>query len=161
LAGINAGVFYLIIYFASMLAAMTMITYFTNDKGEALMVEDYRGLFWSRPWLAAFFTLTMLSLAGIPFTAGFMGKFFVLSSGMAANGGLFLLIVLVVSSTIGLFYYLRVVAAMLSRSETSSIEDHIGSHSVVLKLVIAALFILILWLGIYPSMFLEMLGKIG
>lgn len=161
LAGINAGVFYLIIYFASMLAAMTMITYFTNDKGEALMVEDYRGLFWSRPWLAAFFTLTMLSLAGIPFTAGFMGKFFVLSSGMAANGGLFLLIVLVVSSTIGLFYYLRVVAAMLSRSETSRIEDHIGSHSVVLKLVIAALFILILWLGIYPSMFLEMLGKIG
>lgn len=161
LAGINAGVFYLIIYFTSMLAAMTVITYFTSSKGEALMVEDYRGLFWHRPWLAAFFTVTLLSLAGIPFTAGFMGKFFVLSSGMASGGGLFLLIVLVVSSTIGLFYYLRVVAVMLSRSGEPTIHEHIGSRSIILKLLIAALFILILWLGVYPSFFVEMLGRIG
>ncbi len=155
--GTAAGVFYLIIYFTSMLAAMTMITYFSNQKGEALMVEDYRGLFWKKPWLAAFFTVVMLSLAGVPLTAGFMGKFFLLSAGMS-NGGLFLLIVLVVSSTIGLFYYLRVVAVMLSHHE-SELQDHIGSSSIVLKLLIAVLFILILWLGVYPSVFVEMLGK--
>lgn len=157
--GIAAGVFYLIIYFTSMLAAMTMITYFSNQKGEALMVEDYRGLFWKKPWLAAFFTVVMLSLAGVPLTAGFMGKFFLLSAGMS-NGGLFLLVVLVVSSTIGLFYYLRVVAVMLSHSE-DVVQDHIGSRSFVLKLLIAVLLVLILWLGIYPSMFVEMLGKVG
>ena len=156
--GTVAGVFYLIIYFTSMLAAMTMITYFSNQKGEAMMVEDYRGLFWKKPWLAAFFTVVMLSLAGVPLTAGFMGKFFLLSAGMA-NGGLFLLIVLVVSSTIGLFYYLRVVAVMLSHSD-AVVLDHIGSRSFVLKLLIAALFILILWLGIYPSLFVEMLGQV-
>ncbi len=159
LLGTTAGVFYLIIYFTSMLAAMAIITYFSNQKGEALMVEDYRGLFWKKPWLAACFTVVMLSLAGVPLTAGFMGKFFLLSAGMP-NGGLFLLIVLVVSSTIGLFYYLRVVAVMLSHHD-AELQDHIGSSSIILKLLIAVLFILILWLGIYPSLFVELLSKVS
>lgn len=156
--GMRASAFYLVIYFASILAAFGMIAYLTSKKGEPVMIEDYRGLFWTKPWLASFFTLVMLSLAGIPFTAGFMGKFYVLASGMA-TGRLFLLIVLVVSSTIGLFYYLRVVATMLSRTETSAVSDqHIGRHSLILKLVVAVFFVLLLWLGIYPNTFLDMMG---
>lgn len=154
--GIRASAFYLVIYFTSILAAFGMITYLSGKRGEPIMVEDYRGLFWTKPWLAAFFTLVMLSLAGIPFTAGFMGKFYVLASGMA-TGRLFLLIVLVVSSTIGLFYYLRVVAVMLSRSKIVY-EDHIGQSSWVLKILVAVLFVLILWLGVYPGTFFQMLG---
>lgn len=156
LPGIRAASFYLVIYFAGILAAFGMITYFSSKKGEPVMLEDYKGLFWTRPWLAAFFTLVMLSLAGIPFTAGFMGKFYILASGMD-NGRLFLLIMLVISSTIGLFYYLRVVAVMLSRSEVT-ITDHIGQRSWVLKIILAALFIVLLWLGVYPSTFFNMMG---
>lgn len=156
LPGIRAASFYLVVYFASILAAFGMITYFSSQKGEKVMIEDYRGLFWTRPWLAAFFTLVMLSLAGIPFTAGFMGKFYILASGMD-NGRLFLLIMLVVSSTIGLFYYLRVISTMLSRSDTV-IEDHIGQKSWILKILVAAFFILLLWLGIYPNTFFNMMG---
>jgi len=154
--GIRATAFYLVIYFASILAAFGMITYLSGKKGEPVMIEDYRGLFWTKPWLAAFFTLVMLSLAGVPFTAGFMGKFYVLASGMN-TGKLFLLIVLVVSSTIGLFYYLRVVATMLSRAEVH-FEDYIGRQSWILKLLVAVLFVLILWLGIYPTTFFRMMG---
>ncbi len=155
-AGIKASVFYLVVYFASILAAFGMITYLTGKKGEPAMVEDYRGLFWTKPWLAAFFTLVMLSLAGIPLTAGFMGKFYILTAGMA-YGSLFLLIVLAVSTTIGLYYYLRVVAVMLSRTE-AQIGEHIGSNSMVMKVVFAVLFVLILWLGVYPNTFLSLIG---
>lgn len=152
---IQAASFYLLIYFVSMMAAFGMITYMSGIKGEPVMLDDYKGLFWSKPWLAAFFSLVMLSLAGIPFTAGFIGKFYILAAGMD-HGRLFLLIVLVVSSTIGLFYYLRVIATMFSRNE-SIIAPHIGQKSWVLKLVIAALFILLFWLGIYPTTFLQLL----
>lgn len=157
LPGIRASSFYLLIYFASILAAFGMITYLSTRRGEPIMVEDYRGLFWTRPWLAAFFTLVMLSLAGIPFTAGFMGKFYVLASGMS-TGRLFLLIALVVSSTIGLFYYLRVVAIMLAQPGAQSHVEHIGKQSWVLKVLMIALFILILWMGVYPNTFFEMMG---
>lgn len=157
-AGMRATAFYLVIYFASILAAFGMIIYLSSKKGEPVMVDDYRGLFWTKPWLAAFFTLVMLSLAGVPFTAGFMGKYFILSSGMEGGRQLFLLIVLVVSSTIGLFYYLRVVGVMLSRSTAHIEEHHIGYQSWVLKFLVGAFFILLLWLGIYPNAFLNMIG---
>ncbi|HRG43768.1 MAG TPA: hypothetical protein PKY97_04865, partial [Saprospiraceae bacterium] len=62
-----------------------------------------------------------------------------------------------ISSTIGLFYYLRVVAAMLSRDE-AIIDDCIGNNSIVLKILISALFVMIIWLGVYPSAFLSMIG---
>ncbi|MCO6461493.1 MAG: NADH-quinone oxidoreductase subunit N [Saprospiraceae bacterium] len=154
--GIRSSMFYLLAYFASILAIFGMITYFSGKKGELIKIEDYRGLFWSKPWLAAVFTVIMLSLAGIPLTAGFLGKFYILTAGMG-TGKIFLLIVLAVSSTIGLFYYLRVVAVMLSREE-SSIGEHIGSNSFMLKLAMAVLFVLIIWLGVYPSSFLQMIG---
>lgn len=152
-AGVGASAFYLSVYFVSMLAAFGTVVYLTNQKGEPLMVEDYRGLFWKRPALSAFFTVVMLSLAGIPLTAGFMGKFLVLTSGSGA-GIVFLLIVLVVSSTIGLFYYLRVVAVMFAR-EGAAVETSIGDRSLLIKAVMVILFICLFWLGVYPGLVLD------
>lgn len=154
--GMRSTAFYLTIYFVSMLAAFGVIIYLSGKKGELLMISDYRGLFWTRPWLAAFFSLTMFSLAGVPFTAGFMGKFYLLAGGMN-SGKIFLLIVLVVSSTIGLFYYLRVISVMLSR-DTAEIPEHVGANSWVLKIMSGVLFVLILWLGMYPSTFLQLIS---
>ncbi|MCO6496643.1 MAG: NADH-quinone oxidoreductase subunit N [Chitinophagaceae bacterium] len=155
--GIDASSFYLLIYFISMLAAFGMIIYLSGKGNELEMVDDYRGLFWRRPVAAAVFTVVMLSLAGVPLTAGFMGKFLVLSAGMGGKG-LFLLFVLVISSTIGLFYYLRVIAAMLSRSDVPAVSQAEARPSVVLTAVMAALFILLLWAGIYPKVFIGMLS---
>ncbi|MCO5284861.1 MAG: NADH-quinone oxidoreductase subunit N [Chitinophagaceae bacterium] len=156
--GVEASSFYLLIYFISMLAAFGMIIYLSGRGNELEMVEDYRGLFWRKPIAATVFTVIMLSLAGVPLTAGFMGKFMVLSAGMGAKG-LFLLFVLVVSSTIGLFYYLRVIAVMLSGREAAlGSQPETGRHSIVFTAVMAALFILLLWAGIYPNAFLAMLG---
>lgn len=157
--GVRAAAFYLVIYFVSMMAAFGTVTYLTNEKGEPLQLEDYKGMFWSRPWLAALFSVTMLSLAGIPLTAGFMGKFYLLASG-TGSGMLFLLIVLIVSSTIGLFYYLRVVATLFSRKKKER-EVVIGDGSFVMKIVMVVLFVLLIGLGVYPNLVLDALRAIG
>lgn len=159
--GIYSATFYLVAYFASMLAAFGGIAYLTGEKGEPLLLEDFKGMAYRRPGIAALFTVVMLSLAGIPLTAGFLGKFYIIGTGMNATGMLFLLIVLVVSSTIGLFYYLKVVAAMFSKSETGSEWRVVGDTSFFMKLSLFALFIIIIWLGVYPSPVLEILQLIG
>ena len=79
---------------------------------------SYRGLFWHRPILAAVMTVMMLSLAGIPMTLGFIGKFYVLAVGVQAH--LWWLVgAVVVGSAIGLYYYLRVAVSLYLRSGTT------------------------------------------
>ncbi len=107
----NAASFYLVAYFVTMLGAFAVVTMLSTPGHEAETIEDYRGLFWRRPGLASGFTLMLLSLAGIPLTAGFVGKFWVLAAGASASAWVSVF-VLVGASTIGLFYYLRVVVAM-------------------------------------------------
>ena len=75
------------------------------------MLEDYRGLFWRRPALAGVFTLMPLSLAGIPLTAGFIGKFYIIAAGVQSALWM-LIILLVINIFISLFYYLRIIIAM-------------------------------------------------
>ena len=73
--GPTAATFYITTYMVAILAAFGIITLFSSTEGEAADVNDYRGLFWKKPFLSAVFTAVLLSLAGIPLTAGFMGKY--------------------------------------------------------------------------------------
>ena len=108
-----AVTFYLVAYFITTLIAFGTISALSENARDAADLDDYRGLAWRRPWLAAGFTISLLSLAGIPLTAGFIGKFYVVMAG--AESGLWMLIgALVINSIIGLFYYLRVVATLFS-----------------------------------------------
>lgn len=118
--GLHAAVFYLIAYFISMLGAFGIIGFLSepgeNGQHEKLALSSYTGLFWQKPGLAILFAAIMLSLAGIPLTAGFIGKFYILLSGAHSMQWL-LVIVLILSSVIGLFYYLRVVIQLFTRSD--------------------------------------------
>ena len=108
---VAAVAFYLLSYFATTLGAFGIITVLSNKDRDLDKVEDYRGLFFKHPWLSGIFTLMLFSLAGIPLTAGFIGKFYILSAGV--NSRLWLLVVLlVINSVIGLFYYLRIITAL-------------------------------------------------
>ena len=123
---------------------------------DADRIEDYRGLFWRRPWLAGVFTAMLLSLAGIPLTAGFVGKFYLVAAG--AQSALWaLVIILVVSSAIGLFYYLRIIVAMYSQApeETAPAAPRALAPSETLVLAVAAS--LAVWLGVYPSSLLRVI----
>jgi NADH-quinone oxidoreductase subunit N len=145
--GVEAVTFFLTAYFITIIAAFAIISVLSGPFREADDIADYRGLFWRRPWISVFFTLTLLSLAGIPLTAGFIGKFYVAAAGV--NASLWLLVFsLVINSAIGIFYYLRVVTAFYSTetSETFIEKLSIGGVSVIVVLSIG-----LLWLGVYPS----------
>jgi NADH-quinone oxidoreductase subunit N len=110
---------------------------------------DYKGLFWQRPWLAVVFSAALLSLAGIPLTAGFVGKFYVIAAGVGSDLW-WLVLILVISSGIGLFYYLRIVVAMY-RDAPREGQDGVPSLSLTGSVALAALTLLLVWLGIYPA----------
>ena len=102
----TAITFYLVAYFVTTIGAFGVVTVLSSADSEAEDLDEYRGLFARRPWLSVVFTAMLLSLAGIPLTAGFVGKFYLT---VAAGGAALwsLLIVMMITSGIGLFYYLR------------------------------------------------------
>jgi NADH-quinone oxidoreductase subunit N len=114
--------------------------------------DDIRGLFWRRPLLASVFTAMILSLAGIPLTAGFLGKFYVFAAGASAATWA-LIFVLILSSTIGLVYYLRVIVAMFTASEGTVPVTERGALGITPSIALAILTAALLVLGVYPGPF--------
>lgn len=149
--GAPAATYYLTAYMVTILGAFGVITAVSGWQHEAMSLESYRGLFWKRPLLAAAFTTMLFSLAGIPFTAGFLGKFYVLMSGAAASRWV-LLFTLIVSSTIGLFYYLRIVVVMYAQPQDLE-EARALPVPLPATLALAALTGLVFLLGVYPVLF--------
>ena len=122
-----------------------------NNADEAQSLADYRGLFWRRPVLTATLTVMMLSLAGIPFTAGFIGKFLVVMAAVTTQHW-FLAAMIVVGSGIGLYYYLRVMIVMyMTAPEIPRIDadKHWGQKVGGIMVLAAALAVLVI--GIYPD----------
>ncbi len=152
-AGAAAATFYLVTYFAATIVAFGTIGYLSPRDREAETVEDYRGLFWRRPGPAILISIALFSLLGLPLTAGFMGKFFLVGAGTGA--GLWtLLIILAVSSATGIYYYLRVVVAMYSvaNDEARRGQEAIApafSTGVLVLLSVLALFTVAV--GVYPE----------
>ncbi|MGO8822981.1 MAG: NADH-quinone oxidoreductase subunit N [Desulfomonilaceae bacterium] len=155
----SAVSYYLLAYFVTILGAFGVTTMLSGVDGEPDLLDSYRGMFWTRPLLGAVFTAMLLSLAGIPLTAGFVGKFYVMAAGISSH--LWLLVIsLVVSSLIGLFYYLRIIATMFSKdlgNLRSGGPDLTGS--VAAGLALALLTLLLVFLGIYPAPLIEIIDK--
>jgi len=120
-AGIEAVSFYLVAYVTTILAAFGVITALSDRRAcDREAIDDYRGLGRTHPFLAAVLAFALLSLAGIPLTAGFIGKFLVFTSGIGAT--MWLLVFLVAAfSGIGIYYYLRVVVALYLRAPAPAV----------------------------------------
>ena len=150
----GAVAFYLVAYTVTILTAFGIITVLSPSEADADDLEDYRGLFWRRPALAGIFTAALLSLAGIPATMGFVGKFYILASGANVSAWP-LIIVLVLTSVIGLFYYLRIVVALFSAvPERPSSLQKLGWSS---AFVLGGLAVLLIWFGVYPAPLLNLI----
>ena len=150
--GVEAATFYLVAYFITTIGAFGVVTVLSTEDREADQMSDYRGLFWQRPWLAMVFTAMLFSLAGIPLTAGFIGKFYIVAAGVRSSLW-YLVIILVANSAIGLYYYLRIVVAMYSKPEEvpekyPKIASAVPAASFVALL---AVIILLVWYGVYPA----------
>jgi NADH-quinone oxidoreductase subunit N len=149
--GMTAAAFYLVAYFIMILGAFGVVTVLSGGERDADQLDDYRGLFWRRPGLALVFTALLLSLAGIPLTAGFLAKFYLVAAGADAQAWL-LILVLVVSSTIGLFYYLRVVEALFHQPVSeSSAPEPLPHRSPAVSVVLAVLTVFLIWFGVFPA----------
>jgi NADH-quinone oxidoreductase subunit N len=109
--GVEATVYYLAVYTAMNVAAFAVVVARERETGLGDDISALSGIGASRPWLAWPMTIAMLSLAGIPATAGFVGKFYLIDA--TVDGGYtWLGVMIVIGSMISLGYYLRVVAAM-------------------------------------------------
>jgi NADH-quinone oxidoreductase subunit N len=117
--GRSAVAFYLAAYSVTMIGALGVVAGMSGKEGEPESIEDYRGLGRRSPWLAGIFTVFLLSLAGIPITAGFIGKFLLVDAGAGASHWA-LVIVLVLTSVVGLFYYLRLTLTMWGKTHSEA-----------------------------------------
>ena len=151
---IEAVSFYLVAYTVTILAAFGIVTILSDSERDLDDLDEYRGLFWRRPWIAASFTAALLSLAGIPATIGFLGKFYVLATGAAAAAWP-LIIILAVTSVAGLFYYLRIVVTLYStpREHPAPIQEVSRGSACIL----AALTVLLIGCGFYPTPLLNLI----
>jgi NADH-quinone oxidoreductase subunit N len=152
--GIQSAVFYLITYFITTIGAFGVISLLSTKESEAEKIEDYKGLFWKKPWIAVVLTLCLLSLAGIPITAGFIAKFYLIYEGMKA-GLMVLIFSMIINSVIGLYYYLRVITTMFSVSDNVELP----AVSILGKFTLAIITICILLLGVYPGWLIDFITK--
>lgn len=153
--GIQASVFYLVSYFFTTIGAFAVITLLSTREHEAEKIEDYKGLFWKRPWIAIVFTLSLLSLAGIPVTAGFIAKFYVILEGM--NAGLMVLIIsMIVNSVIGLYYYLRIITMLFSPASDARLPELTLSGQITLAITGISIVVL----GVYPGWLIDIIVRI-
>jgi len=109
--GGSALIFYLFTYLFMNMGAFGIATYLSVTEGKRLIIDDLKGLATDRPLLALAMAIFMISLAGIPPTAGFFAKFYVFKTGIEA-GYLWVVIVAIVMTVIALYYYLRVIMVM-------------------------------------------------
>lgn len=145
-----AVAFYFAAYFLTTLTAFGVITLLSTPDREIDNLEDFRGLFWRRRWLSLFMAASLLSLAGIPPSAGLIGKIYLAAAGVESALWL-LLIVLALGSVIGVFYYLRVVIAMFRRPDKEpEIPLAYPPLSLAGGITLAILVALVVGLGIYP-----------
>jgi NADH-quinone oxidoreductase subunit N len=106
-----------------------------------------------RPWTAAIFTAMLLSLAGIPLHAGFIGKFYIVAAGVNANQWL-LIVMLAVNSALGLYYYIKIIATMFEQREAGVEESSDQLHPsiyIVSGVTMGVLTILLVWIGVAPG----------
>jgi NADH-quinone oxidoreductase subunit N len=155
---VTAVAFYLVAYFISTVGAFGVVTILSGPERDADRITDYQGLFNDRPWLAVALTLMLLSLAGIPMTVGFMGKFFVVAAGMESSRQ-WLVAILVINSAIGIFYYLRVISVIFAPPLIGGDKAHTKLASAG-TLVIIVLVALLAWWGIYPGSLTHIIQKI-
>lgn len=150
---VNTLAFYLLAYALSTVGAFMSIIYVEKIKRET-SYGAFKGLAHSEPILALTTTVSLLSMAGIPLTAGFVAKFSLFSQAM--HGGLFLVFIAILGSAISIAYYLRLIMSMYFFQESSFRTSE--KVSLTYKIVGVAVIITILALGIYPDFFTMQFG---
>ena len=149
---------YMAVYALTSIGAFGVVTLMSSPyrlSGEADELTHYQGLFWRRPVLTAVMTIMMLSLAGIPLTAGFITKLFAILAAVQGTNW-FLAAMIILGSAIGLFYYLRVMLTLFKRPK-QFIEFDVSSQWAMRTggIMVIAVTAMIIFFGILPNSMIE------
>jgi NADH-quinone oxidoreductase subunit N len=151
--GLTSVTYFILIYVFSNLAAFGVASVISSQTGKE-NIDDYKGLYQTNPFLSWTLALSIFSLAGIPPTAGFFGKLFLITAG-ATKGNYWFIFMVALNLVISLYYYLRVVRALFMDKNEQPIERIKGSRSVNFGLSICAVGIvlvgLVSWIYEYIS----------
>jgi NADH-quinone oxidoreductase subunit N len=140
--GVASVVYFILIYVFTNLAAFAVISAISSQTGKET-INDYKGLYASNPSLALVMALALFSLAGIPPTAGFFGKLFLLTTG-AQTGSWWLIIIAALNLIVSLYYYLRIVRAMFVDESSEPLEKISLPSTVFASVVLCVIGILVL-----------------
>ena len=150
--GLTTTINYLMIYLFMNIGAFAVVIMLRSEGFQGENLEDYMGLSKSHPLASALMLIFMFSLAGIPPTAGFVGKFYVFMETINA-GYVYLAIIAVIFSAISAFFYLRVVMYMYMKDPVKEVTLT-NSPSMSIALAVTAMMVLIF--GIFPSVLLDL-----
>ena len=145
---VAAVVFYLLVYAVMNFGAFAVVTLVARSGDRRTDVEDYRGIGFQSPSLSLTLSLFLLSLIGVPLTAGFMGKVVIFSEALA-QGYRWLVIIGVLNTAISVYYYLRLIVVMFFRERTTEWRAPFVPASLALALVLTVLGVL--YLGLFPG----------
>lgn len=151
-----AMVFYLVVYALATFGCFAVIT-FLDDRQEGVMLSDLKGFFKRSPWLAGILIICLLTLSGIPPTAGFLAKFYLFKSAFQA-GYYWLVIVGLLTTILAAFYYLRIIAIILSQDQTKEGDFRTYRSAAIAGSISCAAIIL---LSCYPAPFMAFLEAIS
>ena len=147
-AGSSAVLYYLAVYSVMNLGAFGIVSLLGRGTDERVRVQELAGIGFTRPWIAVAFAVFMLGLAGIPPTAGFLGKFYLFRAALS-EGHVLLVIAAVLNSVIAVYYYLRPIVVMYMTQPDAEILE--VSPALPATIALAALVIATFWLGVLPA----------
>jgi NADH-quinone oxidoreductase subunit N len=150
---VRAVTFYLVAYLLMTLLSFAVLVIVAQQTGDE--ISDFDGLAKRSPFLAFAMLIGMVSLAGVPFTAGFLGKFYIFYAAVLQRQ-IALVVVGVITVGCGFYYYLKVVRAMYWQSTAKTEKIPVNGLS---RVAISALIIAIIWLGIYPQPIFDALKR--
>ena len=150
MTSVSAILYYSLAYSVGSISAFTVL-YNVSKSKHSLNIDAFNGLAKRHPLMAACMVIAMLSLAGIPVTAGFFAKYFVFSV-LIGTSFKWLIVIAILTSAIGVYYYFKVIIAMYFKQEESEQEVTMETSHVFL-LALTTLFTLAL--GIVPGYVIE------
>jgi NADH-quinone oxidoreductase subunit N len=156
--GTSAVLFYLTAYALMNIGAFLLVAHLAGSGERWTQLEDYTGLAYVRPAVAACFTVFLISLAGFPTTAGFFGKFFLFRAAIHSHlTGL--TIIALLNSVVSVYYYLKIVVAMYMREGKPEVET--ASIPMALRIALVVTVFGIFYLGLFPNLIFTFANRAG
>ena len=150
--GKAAILFYLLAYAVTNIGALGIVALLGTEAKQHDELRDFAGLWRTRPGLAGLMTIFLLSLGGLPPTAGFIGKWYIFSAAVQ-EGHYWLAVIGVLTSVISVFFYLRIVVMMYMTEGSDAPRPHVAASALAgLALAVIA----VLYLGVLPTRALDL-----